>query len=179
MRRFIEWLVARVIARAQRTPYFHLEGYMERWWFFGGSARDRREDHELGWERTWLDRLIGRFVAVRIHRIISSDDVRALHDHPWWFVTVIMRGGYLEVLPEDQGQPASCDRYYNRKIWRRPGSVVFHRGTDRHRLEIRPGSECWTFFIMGPVWRDWGFHTHHGWVYWRDYLKSWARPADF
>lgn len=177
--RIATWLVNWIIARAQRTPYFHLEGYMQRWWLLGGSARDRRPDAELGWKRTWLDRFIGRFIAIRVHRIISSDDVRALHDHPWWFVTVIMRGGYLEVLPIDQEQPPERDRYDTNNFWRAPGDVVFHRGADRHRLELGQGRECWTFFIMGPISRDWGFHTaDQGWVYWQHYLKAWHRPND-
>ena len=38
----------------------------------------------------------GRFGSVKLHHILRSDDDRDLHDHPWSFVSVILRGGYWE-----------------------------------------------------------------------------------
>lgn len=51
-----------LIARSAKTPYFHLEGYMERFWLL-----------PYGWY----------VIAARVHHILKSDDDRAFHDHPW------------------------------------------------------------------------------------------------
>ena len=37
---------------------------------------------------------------VYLHKFLRSDDDRALHDHPWWFVSIMLRGRYLEWLPD-------------------------------------------------------------------------------
>jgi hypothetical protein len=81
--RLVDW----IIRRARRTPYTHLRHadgrpYMDRDWFLriGRSGPNR--------QYPWI--------GARVHTILSSDDDRALHDHPWAFVTIILRGGYVE-----------------------------------------------------------------------------------
>lgn len=31
-----------------------------------------------------------------MHKFLRDDDDRALHDHPWWFVSVMVSGQYIE-----------------------------------------------------------------------------------
>lgn len=103
-----------------------------------------------------------RWFNVYLHHILRSDDDRALHDHPWWNLSIVLKGGYEEVTPAGT-------------FWRRPGSLVLRRATARHRLilPIRGGGirYCWTLFITGPKVRDWGFWCQQGWVHWRDFAK--------
>lgn len=136
------WLVNRIIARAQRTPYIHLDGYMNRWWL-------------LPYNRTGY--------AARVHEIVSSDRERDLHNHPWPYITVILRGGYFEHTPGGRWDVATNRRWYG------PGSVLVRPANSFHRLELwrRPdGTEesCWTLFLTGRKRRDtdpghscWGF----------------------
>lgn len=142
--RIPNWLVDRILARAARTPYIHLEGYMNRWWL-------------LPYNRTGL--------AVRVHEILSSDRERDLHNHPWWYVSVILLGGYFEhtLRPIPGRAPLPVRRWYG------PGSVLVRPADSFHRLELfkRPdGTEepCITLFITGPKRTDrddahscWGF----------------------
>lgn len=164
MNKFVEPLfdlaADRVIAQAKKTPYFHLTNYMNRWWLFGGShrTRDYREDKELEWTRKEIDEKIGAYVAARVHNILSSDYDGALHDHPWPFATVILKGGYFEITPLDQNQPASEDAYNYQRIWRGKGSVIFHKANDRHRLEVPAGGSATTLFFMGSKAQGWGFY---------------------
>lgn len=98
-----------------------------------------------------------------MHNTLRSDAGRDLHDHPWWSISIVLLGGYWEIMPTEQEQPAKWDarpettllRGY-RRAWRRPGSIVFRRATDRHRLEIPEGGEAWSLFIMGPWQRKLG-----------------------
>jgi len=119
-----------------RHPYLHLEGYMERFWIF---------------RTPWL--------SARIHRILRSDHDRDLHDHPWDYASVILRGGYWEVT--DAG-----------RRWYGPGSVVFRRAQHLHRLVLPAGAPATTLFFHRPKSRDWGFRTTSGWVDWKTYTAA-------
>lgn len=90
--------------------------------------------------------------AVYLHHILRSDDDRALHDHPWAFLSLILWGGYFEFTP------AGCR-------WRGAGSLVFHKAEDLHRLELdRP---AWTLVFCGRRRREWGFRFADGWRSWQ------------
>lgn len=120
--------------------------YMERWWLI---------------PRNWA-------FNIYVHIVRRSDDDRALHDHPWWSLSIVLEGGYYEETIEAGG--------VHRRVWRGPGSVKFRRtGSMAHRLELfrytnLPGAlddeeqPCKTIFITGPVLRRWGFHHPSGWV---------------
>ncbi len=166
--KIFECLADRIIKRAQRTPYFDLEGYMQRWWLHKprGYKSSHASDHaESG-------------VGARVHRIIRSDTERHMHDHPWMSISIILRGGYWEIMPAMNGQDMTLDPWLIRKVWRGPGSIVFRRASDRHRLEIAEGGEAWTLFIMGPWRKVWGFYTDAGFVPWREYLGIELEPAN-
>ncbi|ADC73169.1 conserved hypothetical protein (plasmid) [Thioalkalivibrio sp. K90mix] len=159
-----------LIRRAERTPYFHLKGYMERYWLLGGTARDPRPVIQRAWVGSILDRWVGRLVCVRIHRILSSDHDRHLHDHPCSSASLILEGGYWEIFPKRQDQHPSEDAVHYRRVWRGPGTVVVRRAGTRHRLELEPGVTPVSLFVFGPRTQKWGFYTESGKVYWREYL---------
>lgn len=113
-----------------------------------------------------------------LHHILRADDDRALHDHPWWNISIVLIGGYVEVEPRRNGDPVLIRK------WRGPGSVVFRRASQRHRIEL-PDPEfpdhpvktaplsCWSLFITGPKSRDWGFWCSPSkWVHWRDFTSD-------
>jgi hypothetical protein len=130
-----------LIDRAQRTPYHHLQGYMNRWWI-NPPTKDGRS-------------------AARIHEILRSDKDRHLHDHPWDYTSVILRGAYYEerLMPDH----SHCVEYFP------AGSVIQRSATDAHRL-VLPEGPVWTLFIIGEYKQRWGFITDTGKVDWRTYL---------
>jgi len=102
-----------------------------------------------------------RWFNIYLHHILRSDEDRALHDHPWWNVSIILRGGYWEHTP-------------NARIWRSAGSIVPRGGKSAHRLEIDSAraERAVTLFITGPLFRTWGFHCPKGWVPWKDFVDD-------
>lgn len=91
------------------------------------------------------------FVNVYLHKFLRSDDDRALHDHPWWFVSLILRGSYNEVTEAGTRH-------------RRAGSIAFRPAEHRHRVQLDSNSwvsdrefPCWTLIITGRRSRTWGF----------------------
>lgn len=126
----------------------------------------REPDFRLGDEpqpylRRWHLTPRGTGPAVYLHEFLRSDDDRALHDHPYDSVSIVLAGGYLEHLP---GQPPAH---------RPPGSVITRTATALHRVELLrepdSGAEqpCWSLFLTGPRIREWGFACPNGWQPWQ------------
>lgn len=118
-----------------------------------------------------------RWFNVYLHKMLRSDDDRALHDHPWWNCSVVLRTGYFEVSPFRAGVRGyvSADLPYDqRRVWRGPGSVILRSAKGAHRLELPRMLDppaTWSLFLTGPKVRDWGFHCPSGWRPWKEYVK--------
>lgn len=111
------------------------------------------------------------FLNIRVHHIVRRDEDRHLHDHPWNWASLVLRGGYIEELPAELRPTFSGDKEVTWFRVRLAGSFCLRRALDRHRIaSVRPGT--YTLFITGPKINWWGFVTPHGKVYYRDYLKS-------
>jgi hypothetical protein len=100
-----------------------------------------------------------RWFNIYLHNIVRSDEDRALHDHPWWNCSILLRGGYVEVVPT---RGATLD-----VKCRRAGSVVFRRACAAHRLVVFADPNVWSLFVTGPKLRNWGFWCPQGWVPWQ------------
>lgn len=100
--------------------------------------------------RRWYVIPRNRFLNVYLHQFVTSDDDRAPHDHPWPFVSLILKGGYNEVTPQ-------CTKR------RHAGSIAFRPAKWRHRVELLPDvayeteAPCWTLIVTGRRTRAWGF----------------------
>lgn len=104
---------------------------------------------------------------VFLHKFLRSDP-DDLHDHPWPYVTLILRGGYWEWVPlfvENKiGGVKVKEIIGEKKVWRGPGHFRICNAESYHRIEVEPGVDCWTLFMPGPQKREWGFLTHKSWV---------------
>lgn len=113
-------------------------------------------------DRTWFP------FNVFLHKFLKSDP-DDVHDHPWPYATLILRGGYYEWIPQfnSKGEKIGEIRH-----WRGPGHFRICRATSYHRIELAKGVTCWTLFMPGPKQRDWGFLVRNQWVQWEQYLKQ-------
>jgi hypothetical protein len=127
---------------------------------------------------------------VFLHQFLKSDP-DDLHDHPWPYATLIIKGGYWEWIPIFKQGAVEYDIYtgFNvtkdtnvivgeQRVWRGPGHVRICKAKSYHRIEIEPGVDCWTIFMPGPQQRDWGFLTHRNrdwstfkWVQHEEYIE--------
>jgi len=127
-----------------------------------------------------------RLCNVYLHRFCRSDDDRALHDHPWASVSVILVNGYYEAVPADLRRPAGTKRLVDRP----EGSVSARRARSAHRILLRAPAatrvgrlaqeltlsprgrvpEATTLFLTGPKVRDWGFWCPKGWIPWQRFV---------
>jgi hypothetical protein len=130
------------------SPFTHLIGrkpfviggdadpYLRRWWIIPRNS--------------WFN--------IYLHHFQRSDDDRALHDHPWWNVSVLLHGEYLEWMRDGSSR------------LRMSPAVVFRSAEAAHRIELVTGP-VWTLFITGPKVREWGFLCPKGWRHWRDFTN--------
>jgi hypothetical protein len=93
---------------------------------------------------------------VFLHKFHKSDDP-ILHDHPWNYITIIVKGGYWEWVPE---YDIANNIVGERKIWRGRGHIRRCTAETYHRIELEPDVDCWTIFIPGIQRRQWGFLQH-------------------
>jgi len=102
---------------------------------------------------------------VYLHRFLRSDDDRALHDHPWAWCSLLLKGRYIE-------HTIAAGGVHRRRV-RLPGSLRIALPSTAHRVEILPGEGAWTIFLTGPRVRLWGFHCpDQGWIDFRRFTAA-------
>ena len=94
---------------------------------------------------------------VFLHKFLQSDPDE-LHDHPWPYFTLILRGGYWETTPKG-------------RFWRGPGHMRISGSNSLHRVELEPGVCAWSLFIPGPKLREWGFIVNGKWMHNEKYFE--------
>ena len=130
--------------------------------------RDSNEPYLVRWYLFLKDRKNFPF-NVTLHKVLKSDEP-VLHDHPWSWGAIILKGGYYEHIPIYSREGAVVGAT---KEWRGPGHIRFRSASNLHWLELakdKNGKEilCWSLFFMGRQQKDWGFvrfvhATEHNW----------------
>ena len=92
----------------------------------------------------YMERWVADFgvFSLRLHHGLHSDDMRAPHDHPWWFLLLCLWGRYVDVSESGHDVVST-------------GSVRFRRAEHRH--SVRVTRSTWTLLVTGPEKRTWGF----------------------
>jgi hypothetical protein len=103
-------------------------------------------------ERKWFP------FNIFLHNFHRSDP-DDLHDHPWPYATLILKGGYWEYTPDG-------------KFWRGRGHFRRCDPKSLHRIELEPGVDTWTLFMPGPQSREWGFIKNGEWIQHEQYLAE-------
>ena len=124
------------------NPY---DPYLQRWWVIPRN----------------------KLFNIYLHKICADDDDTAHHDHPWWNISIPLKGRIVE---HRTGK--------NTRIMK-PFRIYLRSARTGHRLEIgrKRGNPfkiggAWTLFITGPKIRAWGFLCPEGWVHWKDFTGS-------
>lgn len=122
---------------------------------------------------------------LRVHHFAPErQDGDCPHDHPWWFLTFVVKGGYddlvtckdcdgekVEWLLVGAGDDSDwvevrCRRCRGRGIIlsdRVNAPTVRFRRADYQHMTRTDERGAWTVVITGPVARDWGFWRDGHW----------------
>jgi hypothetical protein len=105
--------------------------------------------------------------GIYIHKLCRDDNDRALHDHPWPFTSIILKGGYFEHTERwlETDPPINIEefQYYS------AGSILRRPAEWRHRFALT-AYPTWTLVFVGRRCRKWGFWVDGvNWCWWRKY----------
>lgn len=106
------------------------------------------------------DGRLGRWGKMLLHHFLPNSDDRDVHDHPWPFITIVLKGFYVNIERNAQGK-LTAERM-------KPGTIRYRPATHTHCTKAGPNG-CWTLVVTGPLVREWGFWLDGKWRHWRDY----------
>ena len=112
--------------------------------------------------------------GIYLHHFVADDWSLDLHDHPKRFISIGLKGGYIELTPGYDPTDRTCDRQV---VYMAPWIRSFP-AEHIHRLEMfrsHPTGEirdCWTLVIVLKPVRSWGFWHLGKFIPWREYVKS-------
>lgn len=106
---------------------------------------------EAPYARRWVLPL-PRGYSIRLHNWMHDDDPEATHDHPTWFVTFVLRGGYEDrrEIESPLGNMFLCEEM-------QPGMIRFRPAEHRHNV-IRVKPNTWTLCLFGRDKKRWSFY---------------------
>jgi hypothetical protein len=104
---------------------------------------------------------------VFLHKFHKGDP-GDVHDHPWPYFTLILKGGYYEYTPNFENGKMVGET----KHWRGPGHFRFCSANSYHRIELKEGVTPWTLFMPGPQRQEWGFLVDNKWIHNDQYLED-------
>lgn len=134
---------------ASRPPDFVVgtpeEPYLRRWWLIPRNP----------------------VFNVYLHHFLHDDEDRALHDHMYVNLSVLLRGAYREHTRAGVRQRTAGTL----------SGVKMRLPRTAHRIALINRAPCVTLFITGPRVRNWGFHCPQGWRRWQDFVAA-DRPGE-
>lgn len=115
-----------------------------------------------------LNVILTPWFGIRLHVFIRPDGDRHLHDHPWWFLSLVLWGGYDEITKEEGEVIPRRVRWINTK-----------RATDAHTVTTLHRRRVVTVLLTGRKVRKWGFLVDEepgGWVHHTEYHQRYVAP---
>ena len=107
--------------------------------------------------------------SIYLHQFFRGDADLFLHDHPWSFVAIVLRGGYVEEVFRTEEKKVAF--HLPAEHWiqndsvlheRKSGSILIRKATTPHRIDsVKPGT--WSLVFVSRKHRDWGFYGPFGW----------------
>jgi hypothetical protein len=152
----IEWILNKLFRRIDIMGREDGEIYLRRWFIYPRYKEFKKLEPR-----------------VYLHKFYNGYHDRHLHDHPWSFSSLILKGGYWEhsFNPEwkkwETHMKQENEPEKTRKKWYGPGSLLRRGARWTHSVELptKKGKTvpCWTLIWTGVKERSWGFHTDSGW----------------
>lgn len=107
---------------------------------------------------------------IYLHHFVADDWSLDLHDHPKRFISIGLKGSYIELTPfkpeDSEWAKLGPVRTTFRAPWIRsfPAEYI-------HRLVV-PSKSCWTLVIVLRGTREWGFWHLGRFIPWLSYVRG-------
>jgi hypothetical protein len=123
--------------------------------------------------RRWFVIPKNKYFNIYLHQFLRDDEDRALHDHPWFNLSILLAGQYIE-------HTIAAGGVHKRMIYQ-AGDLKFRAPWSAHRVELIKSTighhltgvtmsfmptkqPSWSLFITGPKQHGWGFHCPGEWT---------------
>jgi hypothetical protein len=127
-------------------------------------------------ERNYLTRwrlIQTPWFGIYLHRFDGPDPRPTLHDHPWSFRSLVLKGGYIEATEYGllRSLPAnvSWTRIPRESLVAHGAWTTLERGAwnvkdaaDAHTIVSLLRVPTWTLMLVGPRVREWGYRDPDG-----------------
>lgn len=137
---------------------------------------DRFEVPQYDGDGTYLTRwrvIQTPWFGLYVHRFTGPDPRPTLHDHPWSFRSLVLKGGYIEAteyarhasLPVNwRGQDIPTDSLRRHGAWTtlRRWTWNHKAAGDAHTIVRLLSVPTWTLLLVGPRVRQWGYTDPDG-----------------
>jgi hypothetical protein len=117
----------------------------------------RSKEGKLHFRRWQL--LKTRWFSIYIHGIYEADQDKHLHNHPWDYKSIVLKGSYIE---ETQTGLNNL----------KPGTYTSRNGKDYHKIKKLLTNSVYTLFIVTPVKREWGYLVDNYWMHHEVYREK-------
>jgi hypothetical protein len=91
---------------------------------------------------------------IYLHQFLHDDEDRALHDHPWASLSIILKGGYIEHMYDSAGEKIQ-------KI-RNVGRFIYRKATHGHRIELHRDTPPFRLAVYSSSLEDNGVNIDAG-----------------
>lgn len=141
-------------------------------------------------------RSLWRGFGIYLHKFVGDDWSLDLHDHPKRFISIGLRGAYIEWTPcemttfdvytdsdgnelaRSDPRPFGLGTALQAKAFRAPWLRSFP-ASHTHRITLLPDRRpCWTLVIVLSSVREWGFWNRGRFIHWREYVAQGNQIAD-
>ena len=85
-----------------------------------------------------------RWGSIWLHAIYKADQDKHLHNHPWDFTSVVLKGSYYE-----QTSLGNKKQY--------PGKINIRNGEEHHKILELLSPVVYTLFFVSAPKRQWGY----------------------
>lgn len=126
-------------------------------------------------------RRLWRGFGIYLHKFVGDDWSRDLHDHPKRFISIGLRGRYVETTFRGDARQCPCDLEHEHHVTREYRAPWFRTfpADHVHRLSgPTPDRPCWTLVIVLWHVREWGFWHFGRFIPWREYVEPGNSIAD-
>lgn len=102
--------------------------------------------------------------GIYLHRMDGPDPRTTVHDHPWSFLSIVLRGGYTEI--REAWSPPVNDGPWRRNVQLHADITrgQYRRAERLHSIERLHRTPTWTLLFVGRRRRDWGYVDADGWT---------------
>lgn len=116
----------------------------------------RSKEGKLHFRRWQL--LKTRWFSIYIHGIYAADQDKHLHNHPWDYKSLVLKGSYIE----ETNSGINTLQF---------GTITYRNGKDYHKIKTLLTKSVYTLFIVSPVKRIWGYQVDGSWMNHEEYRK--------